>query len=83
MRICILCEDSKIAQVREKEKKSDILLVPLSENGQEPVTHWFCSMVGEDSKMQKILDKQELTIMESNIDPKDFLKKHNLKFVKK
>lgn len=39
MRICILCEVSKLSQVREKMKNDNILNIDLSPTGELPATH--------------------------------------------
>lgn len=83
MRINILTEDSKVNQVREEMGEENILKIPVSPTGQFPATHWFCSMAGEESKMNKILAKQNLSVMEANIGPKEFLNKWGLKLIKK
>lgn len=81
MRVCILCEESKVAQVREKMKRENILKIPLSENGQLPATHRFCCIATDEKKAQELLSKAEITIMEIS-EPKEFLAKHNLKYIK-
>lgn len=83
MRINILTEDSKVEQVREAWVNKDVMKIPVSPTGQYPATHWFCSMAGEESKMNQILAKQNLSIMEANIGPKEFLDKWGLKLIKK
>jgi hypothetical protein len=82
MRICILTEDSKVEQVREGWITKDVLKVPVSPTGQNPATHWFCSMAGEESKMMEIYNKRNLSIMELDISPREFLNKWNLKIIK-
>lgn len=82
MRICILCEENKVSQVREKMKNGDILKMSLSPTGELPITHKFCVMSLSDEKAKKMMDSAELTIIEA-IEPREFLEKHNLKLVKK
>lgn len=82
MRINILTEDSKVEQVREAWVNKDIMKIPVSPTGEMPATHWFCTMAGEEAKMNAILAKQNLSIMESNIGPKEFLEKWNLKVIR-
>lgn len=82
MRINILIEDSKVAQVRQNMENDNIMKIPVSPTGQVPPTHWFCTMAGEEEKMKAILAKQNLSIMESNIGPKEFLEKWNLKVIR-
>jgi hypothetical protein len=38
MRICILCEESKVLQAREKMKNDNILKIDLSPTGELPAT---------------------------------------------
>lgn len=79
--ICILCEESKVQQVKDKLGKDNILKIEVSETGQKPATHLFCSMVVSEEKAQRLLDKRELTIMELS-KAKDFLEKWNLKIIR-
>lgn len=79
--ICILCEESKVQQVKDKLGKDNILKIEVSETGQKPATHHFCSMVVSEEKAQRLLDKRELTIMELS-KAKDFLEKWNLKIIR-
>ena len=51
MRINILTENSKVEQVREAWVSKDIMKIPVSPTGEYPATHWFCTMAGEESKM--------------------------------
>lgn len=78
MRICILCEESKVLQVREKMKNDRILNIDLSETGEMPATHKLCVMAVTDDKAKQLIDSAELTIIEA-MGPKEFLEKHNLK----
>jgi hypothetical protein len=79
--ICILCEESKVQQVKDKLGKDNILKIEVSETGQKPATHYFCTMVVSEEKSQRLFDKQELTIMELS-KAKDFLEKWNLKIIR-
>jgi hypothetical protein len=81
MRINILCEDAKVAQAREKFNSKTILTMPLSETGEKPATHWFCSMSVTQQKADELMAKKELTEMEISA-PKEFLAKWNLKIIK-
>jgi len=78
MRICILCEESKVQQVREKMKNSEILKVDLSPTGELPATHKLCVLAVTEEKAKEMIDSAELTIIEA-IHPREFLEKHNLK----
>ena len=53
MRICILCEASKVADARTKEGKDNILKIELSPTGEKPATHNFCTMVVTQEKADK------------------------------
>lgn len=78
IRICILCEDSKLIEVREKMKTDDILKIDLSPTGDLPSTHKLCVMSVTEEKGKQMMDSAELTIIEE-MGPKEFLEKHNLK----
>lgn len=81
MRICILCDASKVAEARTKEKNDNILKIELSPTGEKPATHYFCTMAVTQEKANKLMAKKEFTIMEI-AEPKDFLEQHNLKIIK-
>lgn len=81
MRVCILCEESKVTQVREKMEKEDILTIPCSETGQLPATHRFCCIATDEKGAGELLSKSEITTMEVS-SPKEFLSKWNLKIIK-
>ena len=82
MRICILCEESKVSQAREKMKNDNILKIDLSPTGELPATHKFCFMAVTDEKAKQLIASAELTVIEA-MGPKEFLEKHNLKKVGK
>lgn len=82
MRINILTEESKVQEVRESWITKDVLKIPVSPTGENPATHYFCSMAGEESKMIEIYNKRNLSIMELDSSPKEFLKKWNLKIIR-
>lgn len=82
MRINILTEDAKVAQIREEMGEENVLKIPVSPNGELPATHWFCTMAGEESKINAIYEKRKLSVMELNIGPKEFLDKWNLKIIR-
>jgi hypothetical protein len=82
MRICILCEESKVQQAREKMKNDKILKMDLSPTGELPATHKFCVMAVTEEKAKQMIDSAELTIIEA-MHPRDFLAKHNLKKIGK
>jgi hypothetical protein len=82
MRICILCEEAKVLQVREKMKNDNILKIDLSPTGELPATHKLCVMAVTEEKAKQLMDSAELTTIEA-MNPKEFLKKHNLKKIGK
>jgi hypothetical protein len=82
MRICILCEESNVQQVREKMKNDSILKINLSPTGELPVTHKLCILAVTEEKANKMINSAELTIIEA-MNPKEFLEKHNLKKIGK
>lgn len=89
MNICILCVDDKVALVREKandvfldNKTSNFMIIPLSETGEEPATHWFCNITGTKTFFNKLLKVQEYSIIEES-KPIAFLNKHKLRIINK
>jgi hypothetical protein len=82
MRICILCEESKVPQVKEKLKNDNILKIELSPTGELPATHKLCVMAVPEEKAKQLMDSAEFTIIEA-MSPKEFLEKHNLKKIGK
>ena len=81
MRVCILCEEAKVEQAREKMKDKNILTIHCSENGELPATHRFCCIATDERGAQELLSKAEITTMEI-CGPKEFLTKWNLKIIK-
>lgn len=81
MRVCILCEESKVEQVRKKMKRDNILNIPCSENGQLPATHRFCFIATDERGADDLLKSAEITTIEI-CAPKEFLEKWNLKIIK-
>jgi hypothetical protein len=82
MRICILCEESKVLQVREKMKNDKILNIDLSPTGELPSTHKLCVMAVTEEKAKQLINSAEFTIIES-MNPSEFLEKYNLKKIVK
>ena len=80
MRICILCDASKVAEARAKEKNDNILKIELSPTGEKHATHYFCTMVVTQEKADKLIAKKDFTTMEI-AEPKDFLEKNGLKMI--
>lgn len=81
MRVCILCEESRVDEVRKKMKRDNILRINCSETGQLPVTHRFCFIATDEKGAQELLNQAEITTMEVS-GPKEFLNKWNLKIIK-
>ena len=82
MRICILCEEGKVLQAREKMKNDNILKIDLSPTGELPATHKLCVLAVTEEKAKQMIDSAELTTIEA-MSPKEFLEKHNLKKIGK
>lgn len=81
MRICILCEESKVQEARTKMKNDNILKIELSPTGEKPATHYFCTMAVTEEKATQLMAKKEFTTMEI-AEPQEFLEKYNLKMIK-
>ena len=82
MRINILTENDKVEQVREAWINKNVMKIPCSATGEEPATHWFCTMAGSEEQMIKIYNKKNLSIMELGTGPKEFLNKWGLKIIR-
>jgi hypothetical protein len=82
MRICILCEESKVSQAREKMKNDNILNINLSPTGELPATHKMCVLAVTEQKAKEMIDSAKLTIIEA-MNPSEFLEKHGLKKIGK
>jgi hypothetical protein len=80
MRVCILCEESKLEQAREKANRKNILTIACSETGEHPATHRFCCIATDEKRAQEILGNELYTAEISG--PKEFLNKWNLKIIK-
>lgn len=82
--ICILCENSKLAQANALAKNitgSEILKTPLSEKGKAPATHWFTYLKTTDEGYNQLFQLQTYCVVEeSNL--KEFLNRQNLKEIK-
>ncbi len=81
MRICILCESSRIEEARKKYGRDNILNIELSPTGQKPATHNFCTMVVTQEKADKLIAMKEFVTIQI-AEPKDFLEANNLKMIK-
>ena len=62
MRINILTENDKVEQVRKAWINKNVMKIPCSPTGEEPATHWFCTMAGSEEQMMKIYNKKNLSI---------------------
>ena len=82
MRINILTENDKVEQVREAWINKNVMKIPCSATGEEPATHWFCTMAGSEEQIMKIYNKKNLSIMELGTGPKEFLNKWGLKIIR-
>jgi hypothetical protein len=83
-KLSILCEDSVVEQARERAKTFmgvDVLKIPLSRDGKEPATHWFCFLNTTEEGYAKFMEMQKYTIIEER-GPKDFLSKYKLKIIR-
>lgn len=81
MRVNILVKSEDLETVRQKENNSLILGIKVSPTGEEPATHHYCTVPGDEQIIQKYLDKQNLSIMEVG-EPKEFLNKWGLKVIR-
>ena len=83
MRVCILCEESKVAQIREKEKNQNILTTEVSANGKLPATHRFCVIAKPDGTEEAFVNRIVAKGMVAELlDPKQFLDKWNLQIIR-
>lgn len=88
MRICILASDNIVDQVRKKAvevtnlSENLILRIPVSSNGENPPTHWFCNFKVSQEMHDKLVEVKELSEMEVRNDWKKFLEEHDLKIIK-
>ncbi len=57
------------------------LRIPLSSDGKEPVTHWFCTLKVTEDGYSQIMNLKKFSIIEV-MGPKEFLQKWNLKIIK-
>lgn len=83
MKVCILCEDSVVSEVRKTASfilSTDVIHmnIPLSSTGETPPTHWFCFNNITKETYKNMVDNQKHTIIEES-PPKTFLNKYNLK----
>lgn len=86
MEVCILCPDENIKVVRERAKQipafsnHTALSIPVSGDGELPVTHWFCKFNASDEVYQAMKDLQQFTEIEES-NAVDFLSNKNLKVI--
>jgi len=81
MRVCILCEEEKVSQVRKEENNENLLTIPCSTTGELPATHRFCCLAMPEDRAIEMVKRAKLTTMEIS-RPKEFLEKWNLKIIK-
>jgi hypothetical protein len=84
MRLCILCDDSKVEQVRKKAGSimgGRVMEKAASPTGENPATHWFCFVTVTQEGYDRLMSLKEHSIMEES-GPKEFLEKWNLKIIK-
>ncbi|MEI8270348.1 MAG: hypothetical protein WCG45_03180 [bacterium] len=87
MYINVLCPDKDIIEAREKAKdiayfsNHTSLTIPVSEEGNLPVTHWYCTFDVSQELYEEIKAAAYLSIVEIG-SPKEFLNKHNLRIIK-
>ena len=80
MRVCILCEDAKLAEVRKKMDNDTILTIPVSQSGNLPATYWFCCIATTQDIADKLVAQADITTIEIS-EPKPFLTKWNLQII--
>lgn len=81
MRVCILCEEEKVSEVKKQQNKEGILNILCSSTGDLPATHRFCCLAMDENRAKKMLESAKITTMEIS-GPKEFLEKWNLKIIK-
>lgn len=86
MIICILASNENISTVRERAKQipqfaeHTSLAIPVSSDGEMPISHWFCTFNASDEVYQQVKDLQDLSeVVESEARP--FLESRNLKVI--
>jgi hypothetical protein len=83
MKVCILCEDSVVSEVRKTASfilSTDLIHmnIPVSPTGEMPPTHWICFSNITTETYKNMIDNQKYSIIEES-SPKTFLNKYNLK----
>jgi len=67
MRICIICEDKWVEEVRESSKDiisgHNNLSIPLSPTGEFPATHWLCVCSVNEEIWKKFEERRKYTQM--------------------
>jgi len=82
MRLCILCEDSKLTSEKLSLGITDNKVFKgVSESGELPATHWLCVVDATDNGYTKIIENKKDSIIEAT-NQTSFLIKNKLKIIK-
>lgn len=85
--ICILAPAEHIDEIRSSGKtiskfsNSNLLNIKLSENGEEPATHYFCAFNYNEKLYNQIMELRKYSEVFIG-NPIDFVKSKNLKIIK-
>jgi hypothetical protein len=86
MRICIICEDKWVEEVRESSKDiipgHNNLSIPLSPTGELPATHWLCVCSVNEEIWKKFEERRKHTQMYQSL-PSVLLEELKLKRIGK
>jgi hypothetical protein len=83
MRVCVLCEEEKVSQIRKDRKNENMLKIPCSATGELPATHRFCCIATSEERANDIMkNAHDSYVAVESIGPKEFLNKWNLKIIK-
>jgi hypothetical protein len=86
MRICIICEDKWVEEVRESSKDiipgHNNLSIPLSPTGEFPATHWLCVCNVNEEIWKKFEERRKYTQMYQSL-PSVLLEELKLKRIGK
>lgn len=84
VRLCILVDDAHVDEVRRIGKKVMLhfcLKIPVSATGENPATHWFCTMTVNQELHDKLMKLANWSEMEVG-RPKAFLEKRGLRVIR-